>query len=117
VFTRRGEGANERAIVRACVRACVRCSGVRARPICLTQRTADGAAIDGLRAAGERRSDRQPADGEQGWDFGRRVGGMGAGIGGVGGEKMAGRLTLLPSTAGGLLVGAVGWQKGHGLAG
>lgn len=75
------------------MRACVRCSGARARPICLTQRTADGAAIDGLRAADERRSDRQPADGERGWDFGRRVGGMEAGIGGVGGEKMAGRLT------------------------
>lgn len=60
---------SERASERECVRACVRCSGVRARPICLTQRTTDGAAIRAdervqLRAAGEQRASRQPAYGE-----------------------------------------------------
>ena len=108
---------SERASDSACVRACVRCSGVRARPICLTQRTTDEAAIDGLRAAGERGSDRQPADGERGWDLDRRVVGMGAGIGGGGGEKMAGRLTAAVHRSPSL--GRRGWlaEGPHVLAG
>jgi len=67
-------------------------------------------AIDGLRACWRTKADRQqPAYGERGWDLGTRVVGMGPGIGGVGGEKMAGRLTTVSAVHRRRSLGRRGW--------